>query len=185
MDKDTQSKDYDGKLSVGTYIGKEIYQTVVSFGSLIGGAFAGLFAGKAMFSKAAPVMEAEKWTQSLGGFTKIPGLGKPLAKMHGYTAGAGAFLGMMTGGLILGYGHWKKTKQAQMQIDEVSKDIAGIEVFKKTDPELKAENEKLWAQVNAREKHGASHAEKVRPEGEHANWRDHLHTPSSSEAQRA
>ena len=39
-----------------------------------------------------------------------------------------------------------------MQVDEITKNISDIEVFKKTDPELKAENTRLWNELHARDK---------------------------------
>ena len=71
----------------------------------------------------------------------------------------GLFVGTLASGIVLGYEHWKKIKQSQLQVDEITKDISDIEVFKKTDPELKAENERLWAELKKHD--GGSMVEKV------------------------
>ncbi|MEJ0010189.1 MAG: hypothetical protein WDN72_06570 [Alphaproteobacteria bacterium] len=153
FDENKPGNDYDGQLSFGTYIGKEVYQLAVSFGSLIGGWYAGLGIGKVAFNGTAPAAKQAEWAEGLGksGFVRAAGLKTLPGKAQMISGVVGMFAGSILGGLVLGYGHWKKEKQAQMQVDELTKDISDIEVFRKTDPELKQENQRLWKMLKDKE----------------------------------
>lgn len=159
----------DEKLGFGNYIMKEIYQTVVALGGMVGGAWAGA-AAAAKWMKDTPMASVEQWRE-LPLVGKIPGLKNPLGQRQLMVGGLGGmFAGTLVSGLILGYGHWKKEKQAQMQVDEITKDISRIELFKKTDPELKAENQRLWKMIEEREgKKAGGHAAAV---GKSESWQE-------------
>lgn len=195
-------KDYEGKLGVGTYIGKEIYQAVVGLGGVLGGSWAGLVAGARWFPHAMGLDEAKHTVKTMktrhygdaakvknyitASFLtknqktwetfhlhKVPGLKIVPSERGVYLSFAGMFLGSLISGLTLGYGHWKKEKQAQLQVDEITKDISDIEVFKKTDPELKKENTRLWAMLQEREQRGGK--------APRDSWREQAHEPGSHE----
>lgn len=154
---------YDEKLSFGSYIGKEIYQTVVAIGSAVAGAYAGIVAAKKWMPDAEAIAQV-KW-EKLPYVTKIPGLKiAPSLKQLQYGGIGGLMAGTTIGGLILGYGHWKKEKQAQMQVDEITRDVSNIELFKKTDPELKAENQRLWKLLKEREAKGGNWQAQIQAE---------------------
>jgi hypothetical protein len=156
-----KSNDIEKQTSVGAYLVKQLYQQAVVFGSIIGGAYLGLMASKPFF-KAAETGEraAQLWQRVPAFIRKMPGLAKPMSANHVmWGGGIGMLLGSLTGGITLGYEHWKKIKQSQLQVDEITRDISDIEVFKKTDPELKAENERLWAELKKHD--GGSMVEKI------------------------
>ena len=46
MTDETKSNDIESKTSVGTYLGKQLYQNAVAIGGAVGGAYAGLLAAK-------------------------------------------------------------------------------------------------------------------------------------------
>lgn len=130
---------------------------------LVGGAYAGLLAAK-QFMKNSVVDEriVQAWDKVPATIRKIPGFKNPISKgqlMWG--ALPGLFVGTLAAGVVLGYGHWKKIKQAQLQVDEITKDISDIEVFKKTDPELKAENTRLWSELKKRDTAGPAHEKRA------------------------
>ena len=139
-----QKKDIDSEIGMGNYLLKQVYQLGVTFGGIFGGAYAGVLATLPFFKNTQP--------NDLVKLHKIPGLKHASANQMQWGGGIGAFLGMMMSGIVLGYGHWKKIRQSQMQVDEITKNISDIEVFKKADPELKAENERLWNELHARDK---------------------------------
>ena len=184
MDKEKNTApNYDKELSVGTYTGKKIYETVVGIGSTALGVWGGLVAAAKLIKPGTvekvshvlvnPRAVKESVIKLPGFMGKLPGLKNGFTQRQLQWGGfGGALIGSIAGGLVLGYEHWQKVKREQMQVNEITKDISDIEVFKKTDPELKAENERLWAQVNERksgshmEHHAkrehASHADAVR-----------------------
>jgi hypothetical protein len=139
-----QKKNIEAETGLGNYLLKQVYQQVVAWGGILGGAYVGILAAKPFIKVIDPV--------NLPIVSKIPGLKNASFDQLKWGGGIGAFIGMMTSGIILGYGHWKKIKQSQLQVDEITKNISDIEVFKKTDPELKAENERLWQELHARDK---------------------------------
>jgi hypothetical protein len=174
------SESIEEKTSFGAYIGKWLYTAVVELGGLIGGGVAGFAVGKALFPNSEPILHikpdalegiaqamaneknaktANEWAAI---FDKVPGLRKIPSIKAVWGMGIGAFAGSIVGTLILGYGHWKEGKQAQIQVNEIMKDISDIEIFKKTDPELKAENQRLWAELNKREAQKSTHVERAR-----------------------
>lgn len=148
----TNTPTIEEQTSVGTYLRKQLYQQTVAWGGLVGGSYLGVLAGKA-FSKGVEVTtEHQQWWSELPVLSKLPLLKTaPSMKVLQWGAGVGALVGSMVSGVILGYEHWKKIKQSQLQVDELTRDISDIEVFKKTDPELKEENARLWAELKKRE----------------------------------
>lgn len=142
--------------SMGTYLLKQLYQISVSLVGSVGGALAGLGISKALSKGAAPEEHMVRlWKGLPYWITKIPGLKlAPTSGQLKWGLGGGALIGTIGSSVVLGYEHWKKIKQSQLQVDEITRDISDIEVFKKTDPELAAENERLWAELHKREKEG-------------------------------
>lgn len=187
----TERNNYESELSVGTYTGKKIYELVVSVGSSALGAWGGLAAaGKYMKPGTVEqvslldntVSEVAESAKELPGFIgKLPGLrGAFSSRQLMWGAGGGVFAGGIIGGLVLGYEHWQKVKREQLQVDEITKDVSDIEVFKKTDPELKAENERLWTELNKREpkpNHSAHHARR-----EHASHAEAVREQQAEQA---
>ncbi len=155
---DNSTTNIDEKTGFGNYLVKQAYQIIVSTGGVIGGAYAGVVGAKRLLKDAVISAEhAVEWAK-LPVISKLPGLKTaPSMKQLQFGGIIGAVIGSMASGLVLGYGHWKKVKQAQMQVDEITKNISDIEVFKATDPELKAENQRLWAELQKREHPGEKH----------------------------
>jgi hypothetical protein len=100
----------------------------------------------------------------------------------------------VVGGVVLGYEHWKKVTRAQLQMDEMSDDIASIEVIQAPVQELMQKNEaeqnknkelmqeknelmdknkKLWAELD---KLKASPTHKAAD----ASWNEHVNSESKS-----
>jgi hypothetical protein len=157
MATDTNKTNIEKETSFLTYIGKEIYQTTVGLVGAVGGTLLGIFATKPFFKDAVVSKDMQAIWKSQPWISKIPGLGKPISDSQLKWGGLGGlFVGVMAAGMTLGYEHWKKIKQAQLQVDEITRDISEIEVFKKTDPELAAENKRLWAELKKRDDHAAS-----------------------------
>lgn len=194
----TKKKDYESQLTIGHYILKQIYQHVVLFGGMLGGAWAGLVAGARWFPQSMsldkaqtfatkkppiPPAQIEQVTQAKVlirnqgmweriGLHKIPGLKIVPTEAGLWTGLTGMFIGSTISALILGYGHWKKEKMAQLQVDEITKDISDIEVFKKTDPELKKENTRLWAMLREKEQRTG--------EAPRQSWREQVNTATTA-----
>ena len=171
-DANAQGKNHDkygGQLSIGNYVAKELYQTVVGLVAPLGGAVLGLLIGRKTMPGTSNISPRE-WESMPEFIRKIPGLKTPPTKQHGYAALGGLMGGSIVATLLLGYGHWKKEKQAQMQVDEITHDVSNIELFKKTDPELKAENDRLWKLMQARDgKPGFADKEGRKPD---AGWKE-------------
>lgn len=209
--------DYDKELSVGTYAGKKIYEVVVSLGTTAAGMWGGLAAAgkfvkphtdEAITKAAVNIVTGaapgiEEGMRLPGFLGKLPGLKQAFTNRQlAWGAGGGFMAGSILGGLFLGYEHWQKVKREQLQVDEITKDISDIEVFKKTDPELAAENKRLWAELNKREaqpavsshveKHAPDHANKEHGDKKHAehhakkddraeSWEEAVHTSKNAE----
>lgn len=58
-------------------------------------------------------------------------------------AGAAGFVGLMGGGMAVGYDHWRKEESERLAAEEINRDVAKLELFKPSDPELVAENKRL------------------------------------------
>ncbi len=144
------NRDYDAKLGFGSYMVKKLYEMAVIVGSQVAGVWGGLALGNKWFPDN-PMMAEKGWKDLIGRLSTWPGLKQAPSLQAMWVAIGGAAFGGLIGGLTLGYGHWKKEKQAQLQVDEITKDISDIELFKKTDPELKRENQRLWAMLKEKE----------------------------------
>lgn len=182
MDIQTQNTKHEDELSIGSYIGKQIYQESMSIGSLIAGGYAGLMAGKAA-SKVSETNPATFYEILPNAVKKIPGFGTPISnnamKYGGITGIIGGTIAATT---ILGYEHWQKVKREQLQVDELTKNLSDLEVFKKSDPELLAENKRLWAELNARDAAASkTHAHTREPSSD--QWTDRIKTTSEAQAE--
>lgn len=164
MEKQNQAADHEKELSFGTYLGKKFYETAVSLGSMVAGGWAGLAAAHRFIAP-----KAGEVAQPLTFGGKIPGLrGEFTARQRILGGLGGLFAGAVGSGIALGYEHWVKVKREQLQVDEITREISGIALFRKTDPELKAENDRLWAELNRRDAQAKPHAEPHAPA--HAEW---------------
>lgn len=202
MAADNKSTNVEEQIGISNYLLKQLYQITVSVGSILGGAYAGLVATKPFFKeKASEVVKnaeemfstprvsesersAARWKE-IPYLSKIPGIRNIRSfKQLQWGAGGGAFVGMLASFVVLGYEHWKKIKQSQLQVDEITKDVSDIEVFKKTDPELKAENDRLWAELKKRDS-TTTMAEKF-SSSKKESWRDKTaeHADIATEASR-
>lgn len=147
MSDKNENRSVEEGTSFGTYLLKELYQTAVALVGSIGGAYAGILAAKPLGGEPIPEFLGDV-------LKKLPGFktSAPKTTQLALGGGAGLFLGSLLSAICLGYGHWKKVAQAQLQVDEITRNISDIEVFQKTNPELKAENARLWTELHAREK---------------------------------
>ena len=67
------------------------------------------------------------------------------AKLAGaYALGAPAAI---TGAIAVGYDKWRKDESSRLAADEINRDIANLELFKPSNPEIIAENKRLRAML--------------------------------------
>jgi len=59
----------------------------------------------------------------------------------------GGFIGLIVGGIINTYGHWKNVRGQQLAVEEVNNDISQMKIRQRTDPELLKENDRLRAML--------------------------------------
>ena len=173
MEKDSTSAAIEKQVGFGTHSGKQIYQQVLSWGGMLGGGYIGILVGKRFADPAGlPLTTQAKW-ERIPLLSKLPSLKEvPSNSAFKWGGGIGLVVGMLTSGIVLGYEHWKKIRQAQLQVDEITRDVSDIEVFKKPDPELKAENERLWSEL---------HAKKEQAPAGHKAWKDAVHHDNSEQ----
>jgi hypothetical protein len=185
MDLQTQSAKHEDELSVGSYIGKQLYQQGVAWGSVIGGAYAGTMAGKAV-SKVTDMNKAGYYDILPKFMKKIPGFGAPVSdKALKVGGGVGMLAGSLIAGITLGYEHWQKVKREQLQVDELTRNLSDLEAFKKSDPELLAENKRLWTELHARDASAGKGHEQIIAQHQarqHGGWAEQA-TVSSEAAQ--
>ena len=180
MAQKNKSDDIEKQTSMSTYLVKQIYQDTVAIVGSFGGAYAGLLAAKKFMKSPLPDERvAQMWEKIPSTIRKIPGFRSPISQSQAmWGALPGMFIGTLASGVILGYGHWKKIKQAQLQVDEITKDISDIEAFKKADPELKAENTRLWAELKKRDAaHGTTEKAAMRQK---ESWTESTQNPDAS-----
>lgn len=67
-------------------------------------------------------------------------------------AGVGGFTGLLGGGIVVGYDHWRKQESERLAAQEINEDVAKLELFKPSDPELVAENKRLRQMLAEAEK---------------------------------
>jgi hypothetical protein len=157
---------YAKDLSVGKYVEKNVGGTFISLGTAVAGYFAGGALAKAFHQAEKPALNF---------------LGSAIPRAAAFKWGA-AYAGAMLGSMASFYSIWKKKEAAQLAVQEMNADIAGMTAIRsKTDPdlvkemdslrgrydELKAENEQL-------KQHG-SHAAKIEVERAHAHGESHAH----------
>lgn len=65
-----------------------------------------------------------------------------------YVGGAiTGFIASIGGGIAVGYDKWRKEESTRLAAEEVNRDIAKLELFRPSDPELVAENKRLRAML--------------------------------------
>lgn len=79
-------------------------------------------------------------------------------------------VGSITGSVFVGYDKWRKEESARLAASEIDRDIARLELFKPSDPELVAENKRLRGMIAEAE---AKHTGPATPSG-------HGHAPSTA-----
>lgn len=62
--------------------------------------------------------------------------------------GAGAFLGLLSSGMALGYDQWRKEESTRVAAREINNDISKMRILEPTDNELVAENKRLRQMLN-------------------------------------
>lgn len=62
----------------------------------------------------------------------------------GYLLGTPAAI---AGGIAVGYDKWRKDESSRLAADEINRDIANLELFKPSNPEMVAENKRLRAML--------------------------------------
>ena len=137
---------YQKELSAGTYAKKQIYDLVISFGSMALGAFAGYkfapkgnskvinFIGKKLFDE-----EKDIDVDSLSPKAKE---GAAYTNKITY-AFIGSLIGGIIGGIIQGYSRWHKQESERLAVQEINEDVANMKIRDRTDPELIRENDRL------------------------------------------
>lgn len=150
---------YKKELGFGRYFGKQVVEFVVSFGSMGLGAFLG--------SKLMPRDREIDFSQTIENRVRrsvktrsldldleidsdldldIDNTPRDSRFTVSYkTLGAivGGIVGATIGGIILGYGKWKKKESERLAVGEINDDIANIKIRQRTDEELIRENNSL------------------------------------------
>jgi len=126
-------------LSIGRYTFKKIREMVVMGGGAIGGALAGIFAGK---PSEIPLIAAEV-VEEIPLLKRLPTFISGMSKGQAALAGIGAMIGTVAGALIIGYEHWRKEESQKLAVDEMNKDMADTIAIQPVDKELVTENKRL------------------------------------------
>lgn len=133
---------YGEKLTPVVYAKKQIGDMLISFGSLIAGAYLGSLLGTKVDSKNAIPTKSMPF-----------GLEKAMpAQAHVKGALIGAVLGGMIGGIIQGFSRWRKHESERLSVAEINEDVANMKIRNRTDPELVKENARLREMLEEQEK---------------------------------
>ena len=139
---------YSKELSAGTYAKKQIYDLIVSFGSMAIGAVIGSRIG----AKSNAFDSNHENTRATGI------LGKKVNLAGG---GTGLIIGSIIGQLIQGYERWFKNESERLAVSEINEDIANMKIRDRTDEGLVRENDRLREMLEVEEQKTATLTEKL------------------------